>query len=507
MSGLPQAGARQPYPNPDTDFNTPTIPNDPDTYLSTHALTYNPPTMVDCAKCHGANHETDHSSANKITDPDPANGATNPMPDIRTSSVFCVECHDSTPVTLGGKTPPQVNYYVINSDGFESGLGAWIIAGATSTIDTTVSHSGTASAKMVTTYSECWDTYWNEWYDCTSPGNLEKYNVPVQPNTSYTISSYVNIPPGGSNSAQMWLTEYTSGGNYITTRYSSSVASGSGWQLLSMTWTTAYNTSSITFDLQEEGVGTAYWDDFQIVSNATPGGHDKDHVLVCWDCHEYHRSMNTKLLNYQPKSSGGYTSNFGTGLSFGTRSFCESCHNRSGLGYKNAKMIPTGAGYMAQHNQSDPTPCSTCHTDKHNPSIQPTYYTTSCLNCHKTGSGNPYPNVNAEFNTPAIPNDANTMGSAHKINYAPPSTVDCTVCHGSNHEVSHSSTNKVIDPDPAHPTTKSLDISSSSAFCLQCHDTTPVSIGGAVPAKHPRYIYLRGTRYVLRIRRHMLRLP
>jgi len=217
------------------------------------------------------------------------------------------------------------------------------------------------------------------------------------------------------------------------------------------------------------------------------GGHDTTHALGCPDCHDPHGSPNPNNLNFGTRTSGGYTALFAPGMSFSSRAFCEACHNRAGTGYKGAKKIPTGAGYVGQHDQSDPTSCSTCHAKKHNPTVAnytgtSSFYTTACLDCHTQGKSNPYPNADAEFNTPANGTDANTRKSIHDITYSPPSTVDCTACHGANHETDHSATRKVKDPDRFNGMSGIMpSIQTSSVFCLECHDKTPVSIGGNTP--------------------------
>ncbi len=216
------------------------------------------------------------------------------------------------------------------------------------------------------------------------------------------------------------------------------------------------------------------------------GGHDNTHSLTCSDCHESHSSQNTKNLNYTARAYNGYTARFLAGMSFGSRAFCEACHNRTRAGYKGAKIIPTGSGYVGQHGQSDQTPCSSCHTRKHNPAIanytgSSSYYTSRCLDCHTQGTGNPYPNPDADFNTPRNGADPDTRASIHNINYNPPTSVDCIKCHGSRHEINHSPASKVFDPDTSHGSSGPFDVSSSSAFCLECHDQTPVSIGGRTP--------------------------
>ena len=99
---------------------------------------------------------------------------------------------------------------------------------------------------------------------------------------------------------------------------------------------------------------------------------------------------------------------------------------------------------------------------------------TACLDCHKQGVGNPYPNADAEFNTPANGADANTRKSIHDVTYSPPSNVDCVKCHGKNHETDHSASSLIIDPDATHGVSGPMPPSSSSSvFCLECHDTTP----------------------------------
>ncbi|MBI5189818.1 MAG: discoidin domain-containing protein [Nitrospirae bacterium] len=219
----------------------------------------------------------------------------------------------------------------------------------------------------------------------------------------------------------------------------------------------------------------------------TGGGHDTTHALSCPDCHEPHGSPNPSNLAYLPRVYGAYTARFASGMGFASRTFCESCHNRTGSGYKGAKKIPTGAGYVGQHEQADGTACSTCHTKKHNPTLGNytggnSYYTTSCLNCHKAGVGNPYPDADAEFNTPANGSDANTKKSIHNITYTPPATVDCVTCHGSKHETDHSLTNKLVDPDKFNGISGIMpSAQTSSVFCLECHDATPVTLGGYTP--------------------------
>jgi len=222
----------------------------------------------------------------------------------------------------------------------------------------------------------------------------------------------------------------------------------------------------------------------------TGGGHDATHSLNCTDCHEPHGSSNPSNLNYRPLTYGGYTAAFTTGLNFGQRAFCEVCHTRTASGYKGAKVIPTGAGYVSQHGSGDSTPCSNCHALKHNPRLSnytgtASFYTLACLECHTQGAGNPYPDADAEFNTPANTTDADTRRSIHAVMYRPYSsipTVDCVSCHGSNHEVDHSATNKVTDPDPSNGVSGAMpSVATSSVFCLECHDDTPVKIGGYTP--------------------------
>ena len=216
------------------------------------------------------------------------------------------------------------------------------------------------------------------------------------------------------------------------------------------------------------------------------GGHNKNRNIGCPDCHASHGSVNPGNINYAPKTYNGYTARFEPGMEFISRSFCEACHNRSSAGYKGATRIPLGAGYVGQHGEGDDMPCANCHSRMHDPTVANyttgvQYYTIVCLNCHKRGAGNPYPETAAQFNM-ATSASSNVSRSVHDITYSPPSTVDCVKCHGDDHEADHNASSRIIDPDKAHPTAKSLDINSSSAFCLQCHDGTPVTLGGRTPA-------------------------
>lgn len=222
----------------------------------------------------------------------------------------------------------------------------------------------------------------------------------------------------------------------------------------------------------------------------TGGGHDKTHVLVCTDCHEPHGSPNQKNLNYRPLTSGAYTAQFSSGMSFAARAFCESCHNRTGAGFKGAAKIPTGEGYVSQHAQGDAESCSTCHAQGHDPKLSnytgsSSFYTVACLECHTSGAGNPYPYPDSEFNTPANVSDTDTRKSIHNVTYKPYSTVptvNCVSCHGKDHENNHSATVKVIDPDTFNGVSGLMPaVSVSSVFCLECHDSTPVSMGGMTP--------------------------
>jgi len=219
-----------------------------------------------------------------------------------------------------------------------------------------------------------------------------------------------------------------------------------------------------------------------VYSTWNNNGHDRTHNLLCSDCHESHGSPNSKNLNYHTVSYSNYSAKFRVGASFGTRAFCELCHNRTGLGYRSAKKIPTGSSYVSQHDQADPTVCNTCHTGRHNPALGSGYYTNACLDCHKQGVGNPLPNANAEFNTPATSGDMNTYSSIHDVTYSPPATVDCVKCHGANHKTDHRPTNKIIDPDPAYGYTNMSSIRRNNIFCLECHGQTKVTLKGITPS-------------------------
>ena len=178
-------------------------------------------------------------------------------------------------------------------------------------------------------------------------------------------------------------------------------------------------------------------------------GHGRNNILECSDCHTSHGSTNSKDLNYKTLIYGNTSATFGykgfldfTGSA--CRSLCQSCHKYAAPGYKGASSIPTGAGYVSQHNPTDTTPCSHCHTEAHNPLLwnytgASAYFNTYCLNCHELGTGNPYPEVkNQFFNV--------TYVSHHALTYNPPTTVDCTKCHGTHANISASY--DVTDPNP-----------------------------------------------------------
>jgi len=101
-------GVGNPYPDTDTEFNTPRDGVSDDKMRSVHPISYNPPGTVDCTVCHSAKHETDHGASSMLKDPDPFHGVSGVMPDVRTSSVLCIECHDGTPVNIGGRTPQNI---------------------------------------------------------------------------------------------------------------------------------------------------------------------------------------------------------------------------------------------------------------------------------------------------------------------------------------------------------------------------------------------------------------
>ena len=136
-------------------------------------------------------------------------------------------------------------------------------------------------------------------------------------------------------------------------------------------------------------------------------GHGRNNILECSDCHTSHGSANSKDLNYKTIVYGNTSATFGYKgfLDFTSRSLCQSCHKYAAPGYKGASSIPTGAGYVSQHNPTDTTPCAHCHTEAHNPLLwnytgTSSYFSLYCLNCHTQGTGNPYPQVDADFNYP-----------------------------------------------------------------------------------------------------------